>query len=150
MYSVVRASMPSYIIKVEGYYCDYSTVVDAITCIYRDLQELKDYTLEMRGKHGLAELEERLVRVEAKGTSCVMDDSVEETLAGNRMLEYAPFKGRREPVIHDHTSSEIAGIEPGETYKSYRVTWDEIVQSFREDWWGLKDWHENDDIGGEG
>jgi hypothetical protein len=111
--------MPKYIVKVSGKYLEYSTIVDAFVSTPMTLEEFKEFYIENYGRHGMESLEDRLERVEAKGTSCFMDDSAEDTLSGNRMLDEPRYDGER---------------------RNYSMTWDEIealVNDPNNAYWGV-------------
>jgi hypothetical protein len=80
--------MPRYICKVanddQAWYLEWSTVVDAPVSYGMSLEEFKEFYREEYGNQGLGELEERLKRVEQKGTSSMMHDSVNDLIANNR------------------------------------------------------------------
>lgn len=78
--------MPSYIIKLidkktnENYYLFWSTVVDAPVSHGMSLEEFKkDYI-----KSDLTNYEERIERVNKKGTSSLIDESVDALISFNR------------------------------------------------------------------
>ena len=77
--------MPRYIVKLTdgqtNYYMDWSTVVDAPATNGCDLEAfVEGYRREYGGK----DLAERMLRVEAKGTSALMYDNADELIAFNR------------------------------------------------------------------
>jgi len=76
--------MPKFICKLGGKYLEWSTIVDAPTTYGMTLEEFKQYYKEQYGLSSMNELEERLRRVEQKGTSSQIDDSVEDLIRGNR------------------------------------------------------------------
>jgi hypothetical protein len=63
--------MPRYIIKLEEKYLVWSTVVDAPITNGLTLEELTDFIEWQHGQEGLADLPDRLKRVEESGTSAV-------------------------------------------------------------------------------
>ncbi len=67
----------------EDWYMEWSTVSDGPGWGYC-LETFKLLWGERFGSEGLRELEERLVRVEAKGTSMLDHKNVDETIAFNR------------------------------------------------------------------
>ena len=75
--------MPRYIIKIKDRYFEYSTVVDAPVTYGMTLDEFKKYYTEEYGRSSEVNLKQRLERVESKGTSSYMDESVEATISGN-------------------------------------------------------------------
>ncbi len=76
--------MGQFIVKLGGKYLLWSTVVDAPVTRGGSVEELREYVQEWEGKRGLAELEQRLERVEQKGTSSYMHASAEEVVWLNR------------------------------------------------------------------
>lgn len=91
-------------------YFEYSTIVDAPVTPGMTLDVFKEYYKEMNGRSSLPELDRRLERVEAKGTSSYMDESVEDVVLCNRSgdneetLTYDELveKYFSEPPISDH------------------------------------------------
>lgn len=82
--------MPRYICKFtddatqRDYYLEWSTVVDAPVTYGMTLEEFTDYYRNEYGRAGEADLEERMKRVEAKGTSSQVDGDVRSLIRGNR------------------------------------------------------------------
>lgn len=80
--------MPRFICKVaEGdqvWYLEWSTVVDAPVTFGMSLEDFKAYYKDEYGRSSLDELEKRLERVEAKGTSSMIHDSAEDVMDWNR------------------------------------------------------------------
>jgi hypothetical protein len=76
--------MPRYIIKLADKYLEWSTIVDAPVTNGMSLEEFKEYYKSEYGVQGLNGLEERLKRVEEKGTSSIYEGSVDEVISGNR------------------------------------------------------------------
>ncbi len=76
--------MPRYIVKLQDYYLEWSTVVDAPVTYGMTLEEFKEYYQQEYGADGMRNLLDRLLRVEAKGTSSQLDDSVESVVSCNR------------------------------------------------------------------
>lgn len=74
--------MPRVIIHHEGVYNEYTTVSDG-PCWESGLtlEQLQMITKEEDGNNGLRVLEERLVRAHKKGTSCVLDKDLEDTVS---------------------------------------------------------------------
>jgi len=68
----------------QDYYLEYSSVVDAPITYGMGLEEFKEYYREEYGRNGSEGLEQRLARVEAKGTSDYSDKGVDDTLVCNR------------------------------------------------------------------
>jgi len=76
--------MPKFIVKLEGYYFEYSTIVDAPVTFGMSLDEFKEYYQVEYGRQGMNGLPERLERVEAKGSSAIDREDATDTLSGNR------------------------------------------------------------------
>ena len=76
--------MGQHIVKLEGKYLLWSTIVDAPITYGMTLTELKAYVKEESGNEGLRELPKRLERVEQKGTSALNRDSADDTIWLNR------------------------------------------------------------------
>lgn len=80
--------MPRYICKIasndQSWYLEWSTVVDAPVTFGMSLDEFKEYYQDEYGRSGMYELDKRLERVEAKGTSAHIYDSVDEVISCNR------------------------------------------------------------------
>lgn len=80
--------MPSYIIKindgVRDWYLEYSTISDSPATYGLSLKEFRQWYLARERHRAEQELDERLVRVEANGTSSIGDDDLGDTLLCNR------------------------------------------------------------------
>lgn len=76
--------MSRYIIKIRGYYLEWSTIVDAPITYGMTLEELKEYIRLEYGRNGLLQLPARLDRVEEYGTSCFDGRSVKSVIHDNR------------------------------------------------------------------
>jgi hypothetical protein len=80
--------MPRYICKFtnedQAWYLEWSTVVDAPVTYGMSLDEFKEYYKNEYGRQGLGELETRLERVEVKGTSSLMYDSLDDLISYNK------------------------------------------------------------------
>jgi len=64
---------------------EWSTVVDAPVTFGMTLEEFTAHYKDEYGRHGLQfEFEQRMKRVEEKGTSSQLHDSVDEVISGNR------------------------------------------------------------------
>lgn len=72
------------IIKLNGYYFEFSSIVDSPVTFGMTLDEFKQYYRDEYGANGIRDLEGRLKRVEAKGTSSYLDESAESQLSFNR------------------------------------------------------------------
>jgi hypothetical protein len=86
--------MPRYIIKLhdkkenKDYYLEWSTVVDAPVTYGQSLEDFKEYYKQANGTNSMAELEERLKRVEEKGISGIAPfDDLEAEISRNRAGE---------------------------------------------------------------
>jgi len=79
--------MSHFIIKLKEWYFNWSTVVDAPITNRMTLEELTAYIQFQYKEHGARELSKRLDRVERKGTSAFLYESVEEVISGNRAGE---------------------------------------------------------------
>ena len=79
--------MPRHIIKLtrgdKSYYMEWSTIVDAPVSYGMSLREFRVYYRHLYGEYGGKDLNERLVRVEESGTSCV-DATLAEQISHNR------------------------------------------------------------------
>lgn len=76
--------MPSYILKLNDHYLEWSTIVDAPVTFGMTLEEFQDYYRQRYGEHDFERLSERLKRVEEKGTSSINDKNVDDTISFNR------------------------------------------------------------------
>lgn len=76
--------MAKTIIKIKDRFCEYSTIVDAPVTYLLTREQFVAYYKEEYGDHGFEELASRMARVDAKGTSSHLEDSMEETIALNR------------------------------------------------------------------
>jgi hypothetical protein len=80
--------MPRYIVKIphegQDYYLDWSTIVDAPVTYGLSLDEFKEYYRGEYGRSSLMELDERLARVNEKGTSSVFHKNLEDLICCNR------------------------------------------------------------------
>jgi len=77
--------MPRYIVKLEDYYLEWSTVVDAPVTYGMPLEEFQEYYEKEYGRDGLRELGQRLRRTEETGCSAhsmTADDLLECNHAG--------------------------------------------------------------------
>lgn len=80
--------MPSYIIRMQRgddvRYLEWSSIVDAPVTYGMTLDEFREHYRERYGTDGLRLLPDRLARVEAKGTSSHVHDSLADHLIVNR------------------------------------------------------------------
>lgn len=101
--------MGRYIIKLDGHYLEWSTVVDAPVTFGMTLEELRDYYRGEYGYAGSQDLDERLARVEIHGTSAYSGRDVLSMIRRNRagpgevplhVVEIIEFyvKRRRDPT----------------------------------------------------
>ncbi len=72
------------IIKIDNYYLEWSSVVDAPVTFGMSLDEFKEYYKEQYGLNGMEELSQRLERVEEFGTSSRFYKNVDEFISHNR------------------------------------------------------------------
>lgn len=72
------------IVKLEGEYLIWSTIVDSFVTFGMTLEGLEECIREEYGNEGARELPRRLARVEEKGTSAYDDESAEDTILVNR------------------------------------------------------------------
>lgn len=85
--------MPRYIVKLTdsktntNYYLEWSTVVDAPVTYGMSLDEFMRYYRDAYGSEGMKDLPNRLKRVEEKGTSSQINETVESVIFGNRAGE---------------------------------------------------------------
>ncbi len=80
--------MPRYICKLQdgdkAYYLEWSTVVDAPVTFGMSLEEFRAYYQEEYGRQAMEhEFDERMERVEKTGTSCRLDESLDDTIEFN-------------------------------------------------------------------
>lgn len=75
--------MPRFIIKLEGYYLEWSTIVDAPVTSGMSLAEFKKYIRDEYGREGIRELDQRLVRVESFGTSLYTPQTPQDAVLCN-------------------------------------------------------------------
>lgn len=102
--------MPRYIVKLEGgvkgarkggpWYMEWSTIVDAPVSPGLPLEDFKQYYREQYGEQGMRELEGRLERVEAQGTSSHMGGTAFERVRRNRAGDKERSLRYREIVRH--------------------------------------------------
>lgn len=75
--------MGRYIIKLKDHYLEWSTIVDAPVTFGMTLDEFRAHYQAEYGAQGMRDFEERLKRVEAKGTSAI-DRALDEVIVRNR------------------------------------------------------------------
>lgn len=71
----------------KDYYLEWSSVIDAPVTYGMTLEEFKAYYREEYGRKGMEDLDQRLTRVEASGTSHALFRSVDDEIANNRAGE---------------------------------------------------------------
>lgn len=76
--------MGQFIVKLEGKYLVWSTVVDAPLTFGMTREELTDWIREEEGAEGVRALPERMMRVDASGTSAFRRLTPEEVMRTNR------------------------------------------------------------------
>ena len=76
--------MPRYIIGHDGWYFEWSTIVDAPVTRGMRRDAFEEYYWEEYGNEGLREFPRRMARVDEKGTSALNYDSAEDTIICNR------------------------------------------------------------------
>ena len=90
--------MGRYIIKLEEFYLEWSTIVDAPVTYGMKIDDFKEYYKEEYGSHGMKDLPDRLERIEENGVSAYPpDNDLDSLLAYNRA-------GKNESVL---TKEEI-------------------------------------------
>ena len=73
--------MPRYIGKIEDKYFEYSTIANAPVTILMSLEEFKEFYFGEYGRVGMQGLQDRLKRVDGKGTSSWLDKSLKEMIS---------------------------------------------------------------------
>lgn len=76
--------MPRFIVRLEGRYFEWSTVVDSPITAPMTREEFAAYYREEYGRSAMTEFEERMVRVEERGVSAFAYESAEDLMDGNR------------------------------------------------------------------
>ena len=76
--------MPRMIVKLDDHYLEWSTVVDAPVTFGMTLEEFTEYYQAEYGRSGMREFEDRMERVQEKGTSAFLYDSADDLIAHNR------------------------------------------------------------------
>jgi hypothetical protein len=71
------------IVKLNGCYAEWSTVVDAPITSFMPKDEFERWYEREHGRSAMAGLPERMERVEATGTSSLLD-TLDDLIAGNR------------------------------------------------------------------
>lgn len=76
--------MGQFIVKLEGKYLIWSSIVDAPITMGMTLAELTEHVRNESGRRGLDDLPARLARVDVNGTSAMDDKSAIDTVWLNR------------------------------------------------------------------
>jgi hypothetical protein len=76
--------MGRYIIKLDEYYLEWSTIVDAPVTFGMKREDFEAYYREMYGINGMRDLSKRLERADKKGTSSHYHESADDVISGNR------------------------------------------------------------------
>jgi hypothetical protein len=111
--------MGRFIIKLDDWYLEWSTVVDAPVTYGMTRDEFTAYYRDQYGRQGMegGDFAQRMERVETKGTSSLLDKSVDETLAGNRAGK-DETRITREQIVQsyciDRKERSIVGVNPFE------------------------------------
>jgi hypothetical protein len=72
--------MPRFICKLKDHYFEWSTIVDDIVTDPMTLADFKKYYEVEYGRSSMSELEGRMKRVEEKGTSAELYNTVDELI----------------------------------------------------------------------
>jgi len=76
--------MPRFIVKLDQYYMEWSTIVDAPVTWGMTIDEFREYYRAEYGIAGMRDLDKRMARVEKNGTSAFDAMSAEDLISGNR------------------------------------------------------------------
>jgi len=76
--------MPKFIVKLDEFYLEWSTIVDAPVSLGMPLSEFKAWYRGKYGSDGMNDLPGRLARVEKTGTSSHGGPPVDDLISGNR------------------------------------------------------------------
>ena len=76
--------MARYIIKLDDYYMEWSSIVDAPVTFGLTLEEFSNYYHDEYGNRGMCDLDDRLKRVEKFGTSSYDKQPPESIIYFNR------------------------------------------------------------------
>lgn len=96
--------MPRLIAKFLDRYCEWSTVVDAPVSHMMSEQELHEYIGVEYGANGLANLTQRLERVQAQGTSSINGTTSEDLLSFNRAGQNESHIATAEEMVAAYTA----------------------------------------------
>lgn len=76
--------MPKFIVKLDEFYLEWSTIVDAPVSLGMPLSEFQGWYQAKYGSDGMRDLPDRLARVEKTGTSSHNGQTADDLLSGNR------------------------------------------------------------------
>lgn len=76
--------MAKFIVKLDDYYLEWSTIVDAPTTYGMSEDEFREYYRDEYGRNGSLDLEERLERCKKYGTSMIPGHTPEDLIVCNR------------------------------------------------------------------
>jgi len=76
--------MPAYICKLDGLYFEWSTIVDAPRTYGMTLEEFTAYYQDEYGHSAMVDFDDRMLRVEAIGTSSRLHRDIADLIAWNR------------------------------------------------------------------
>ena len=97
--------MGRYILKLNQWYFEWSTIVDAPITWRMTLEQFKQYYQQEYGDHGMENLPERLERVEKSGTSAIPTKTADELISFNRAGEKEENLSR-ELILEKYTFPE--------------------------------------------
>ena len=117
--------MPRFVCQYNGVWFEWTTVADAPATFGMTKEEFIEYYADEYGRRDTGStMEERMARAEAKGTSSMMDSSLEDLISSNRAgyrenyltlpeIERIYLIEKREPVEGEGTKKWY-GDEPGD------------------------------------
>ena len=76
--------MPKFIVKIDNFYLEWSTIVDAPVSLGMPLSEFQTWYQAEYGSDGMRGLPDRLARVEKTGTSSFYGETLDDLISGNR------------------------------------------------------------------
>ena len=97
----------------KSWYLEWSTVVDAPVLVCSSLEEYKKWYQEEYGRSSMDELERRLERVESKGTSSMIHDSIDDLILPNRCGKNETSLSK-EQIIQYYCTEELSEKPLGE------------------------------------
>lgn len=115
--------MGKYIIKLDDYYMEWTTISDAPATFGMSLDEFKEYYQEEYGNKGMEDLPKRLERIEKYGSSSIVPKSAEDviflnragynekTLSRSEIIEWFCVKQKRPP---EHVGIELEYDDDGQ------------------------------------